>query len=248
MKTKSTIAVLLVTFGISGCTPKITGVIEKRLYSEYGYPPEQFWAVSEEWEEGSVNEMELNYEASGSYVFEEYIYWPDKSVTDLGYSGDGISQYTPGTNGWWSTNILNYHGHYEPTNNGVSGYRCVDGDCISVDSDAEYTDLLDCITLCGSSNNNDPCIVGTWTRSICGGAYTATLSFSADGSGYLDDYDCTGQCSRYVPFTWQDFGSYCTLAYGNGTLCGLPFNPAGGDQDYTCSGNTLVFGNQYTRQ
>jgi hypothetical protein len=92
------------------------------------------------------------------------------------------------------------------------------------------------------------CIEGTWVRTVCGGAYSATLTFSAGGSGSLSDYDCTGQCSRYVPFTWVDKGSYCTVTYGSGTLCGQAFNPTGGNQNYTCSGNTLVFGNTYTRQ
>jgi|GEM_PF-5259838 len=240
------IAIILLILA-SGCTPKISGVIEHRLYSEYADPPDQFWAVNSEWEEGSVEEMVLIYDGSGTYVFEESVYWPDKSFADLGYSADGISKQTPGSSGWWSTNALDYHGHPPPSNNGVSGYKCVGESCVSVSSGAQYATIVDCITQCGNSTN-DPCIVGTWTNSICGGSYTATLTFSSDGSGSLNDYDCTGQCSRYVPFTWVDNGSYCTLNYGSGTLCGQPFNPTGGDQPYTCSGNTLMFGNEYTRQ
>lgn len=92
------------------------------------------------------------------------------------------------------------------------------------------------------------CPVGTWSRSICGGSATATISFSADGTGYFADTDCAIGCSRRYDFNWTASGGTATLQYTRATSC-IPNTPlpSGGSQSFSCSGNTLTIGSTYTR-
>lgn len=100
-----------------------------------------------------------------------------------------------------------------------------------------------------AGGGGDNCIVGTWTRQVCGGSVTATYVFNSSGSGSFSDVDCTGQCTRYIPFTWTDSGSSIAFTYQQGTICGNPVTPNGDVLTYTCSGNSLVLaGNSYSRQ
>lgn len=91
------------------------------------------------------------------------------------------------------------------------------------------------------------CLVGSWTRSICGGTAVQTLTFGGNGTGSFADKDCTSQCNRFAPFTYSVTNGVAMITYGSGTICNQPFNPSGGSQSFSCSGNTLVMGNTYTR-
>ena len=85
------------------------------------------------------------------------------------------------------------------------------------------------------------CLVGYWERGICNGNKTRTLEFKSDGTGTYKDYDCTSQnCIRTFPFSYVDNGSNFTLTYKQGSICGTPATPTGGNQSYTCSTNTIT--------
>lgn len=104
----------------------------------------------------------------------------------------------------------------------------------------------------GTSNleSGVKCLSGSWTREICGGGGTASVSFSggSSGSGSFEDMDCTKQCPRVFPFTYQVLSdSSMTIEYGMGQICGEPKQPKGGTQAWSCSAGILQFGNTYTR-
>jgi hypothetical protein len=104
-----------------------------------------------------------------------------------------------------------------------------------------------------AEEDDSKCIIGSWERTICGGQ-KATIVFQRNGTGYFQDYECTGTAScfdgRFFGFDWRENGSgSVTLTYTSAFICGDKANiPTGGSQSYTCSGNTLTIGNTYSRK
>lgn len=97
--------------------------------------------------------------------------------------------------------------------------------------------------------SSDLCIVGSWSRIICGGNEEAIIVFRNNNTGFFNDYDCNLGCVRRFDFNWTLSGdSSVTLNYTSSIICGeaAPI-PTGGTQSYQCSGNTLTVGNTYTR-
>lgn len=102
-----------------------------------------------------------------------------------------------------------------------------------------------------SGGGSSSCLNGTWERSICGGTKKAIVTFN-NGTGTFQDEDCSGICSspgRYFTFTYTILSSSeMQVNYTSGQICGQSNVPTGGVQPYSCNGNTLQFGNAYTRQ
>jgi len=93
------------------------------------------------------------------------------------------------------------------------------------------------------------CLVGSWSRRICGGNEEAIFVFRSNKTGFFNDYDCNIGCVRKFDFEWElASSSSITLKYTSSFICqpGSPI-PSGGTQSFTCSGNTLSLGNTYTR-
>lgn len=99
-----------------------------------------------------------------------------------------------------------------------------------------------------SDSSATKCIVGHWKRNICDGTQIAEIIFNANGRGYFKDKDCNDICVRVFEFEWFDNESTVTLSYDFALICGeeAPI-PNGGSQSYTCSGNSLFLGQNYSR-
>lgn len=100
----------------------------------------------------------------------------------------------------------------------------------------------------GGGGNN--CLEGTWERLVCGSTtQKATITFT-NTSAVFNDWDCTRQCPRIFGFNYTKLSnSELQITYTSAEICftSAPI-PGGGVQGFSCDGNTLNFGNTYTRR
>ncbi len=120
----------------------------------------------------------------------------------------------------------------------------------------KYSNYLDSEVLNDPVSNESSCITkGGWNRTICGdNTKKALVGFNADspkkGTGFFTDVECTsGGCTRLFQFNYEILSdTEMKITYTSASICGQPVaTPTGGIQQYSCNGNTLVFGNTYTR-
>jgi hypothetical protein len=194
-----------------------------------------------------------------------------KAITSVRYSQGGSGDYTilaqaPFSGefdirqgGLWQVNTMeNYSPFTSPsgkTYNGLvrrvelSSYTRISVNDKKDENSYEYRPDLDAMIM--NSDKQTSCLDGTWERSICGGSKKAVVTFS-NGSGTFRDEDCSGVCSspgRLFAFNYTiRSDSEMEVTYTAGLICGQPNIPNGGVQPYSCDGNTLMFGNTYTRR